>query len=110
DTVVGGLGDDTVRGGFGDDELFGNAGNDFLTGDAGVDLLTGGRGNDRIDGGRGVDTVIYSGDIADYTFLLLGNGDIRVTDNVGNDGVDRVSTVEFCEFSDGIVAAADLPF
>ncbi|MEM8616042.1 MAG: hypothetical protein AAGF20_03805 [Pseudomonadota bacterium] len=108
DLAFGGLGDDKIRGDDGNDDLFGNAGNDFLTGDRGDDLIEGGRGNDRIDGGVGIDTAVFAGDQANYTIQLLNNGDIRVTDNVGNDGVDRISTVEFFEFSDGVVAVADL--
>ena len=98
------FGDDVnnlLRGMDGDDQISGRGGNDNLQGFDGDDILSGGTGNDTLNGGDGDDLAAFTGDLADYTFTLLGNGNIRVEDTVGNDGVDVLIAVEFVTFGGG---------
>ena len=105
-SFFGEAGNDTITGSDGADSLYGGTGNDildgggpsfdFLFGEDGDDLLTGGEGNDHINGGAGIDTAIYSGTLAgDYTVTDNGDGTYTVTDNVGTDGSDTLTDVEF---------------
>ena len=85
--------------------LDGTAGNDVLDGGGGGDTLIGGGGNDVVDGGDGVDTVRFSGWRANYSVVADVNGVMTVTDNVGNDGTDTLSNVEFLRFADQTIQA-----
>ncbi|MEO1641868.1 MAG: calcium-binding protein [Pseudomonadota bacterium] len=107
DRLFGEDGDDTLSGDIGADILDGGAGTDLLKGGDGDDTLTGGMGDDRLIGGDGVDTAIYLGNIADYD-ITLRNGVVRITDNVGTDGFDKLTQVEFLQFADGIIDVAGL--
>lgn len=78
----------------------GGAGNDTITGNDVDNILTGGRGNDTIDGGDGDDVAVFSGAYANYTVVVNGTGSYTVTDNVGNDGADTLSSIELLRFSD----------
>ena len=98
------FGDDVnnlLRGMDGDDQISGRGGNDNLQGFDGDDILSGGTGNDTLNGGDGDDIAAFTGDQADYTFTLLGNGNIRVEDTVGSDGIDVLIAVEFVTFGGG---------
>jgi len=98
------FGDDVnnlLRGMDGDDQISGRGGNDNLQGFDGDDILSGGTGNDTLNGGDGDDIAAFTGDQADYTFTLLGNGNIRVEDTVGTDGIDILVAVEFVTFGGG---------
>lgn len=119
DFVTGQNGNDTLRGGNGADRLFGGNdldvifgenGNDYLNGGNGNDRLfggnqndqiIGGRGNDRIDGDGGRDTAIYAGGSGRYDVHVFQNGNVRVTDLHGGDGVDLLVDIEVLQFSDG---------
>jgi Ca2+-binding RTX toxin-like protein len=100
----------SVYGNDGANVLEGLAGNDVIGGGFGDDLVIGGAGNDTLSGDGGEDGVVLSGLRGDYTFVDLGGGSFRVTDNVaGRDGVDVVSAVEWVVYGDGTsgtVAAA----
>ncbi len=76
--------------------LNGNEGNDTINGLGGDDYLYGNDGNDVVSGGDGRDMAIFRGNIADYTITATS-----VTDNVGDDGVDSISSIETLRFSDG---------
>lgn len=78
----------------------GGSGNDTITGNDVANILTGGRGNDTISGGDGDDVAVFSGAYANYTVVSNGNGSYTVTDNVGNDGKDTLSSIEKLRFSD----------
>jgi Ca2+-binding RTX toxin-like protein len=64
----------SVTGGAGADSITGSAGGDQLSGAGGGDQLTGGAGDDRLEGGAATmwsrrndtDTVVWSGDLADF--------------------------------------------
>jgi len=113
DTIVGnelanhissGAGNDVVTGAAGNDTIDGGAGNDKLDGGTGADLLIGGAGDDTIDGGAGTDTVQYSGDAADFAFLLRSDG-LYVD---GAEGLDLLVNVEKLAFADGAVSFDDI--
>jgi len=100
--VVRGLaGDDVINGGAASDVLSGDEGNDTLNGNAGNDRLEGGTGDDTLDGGMGTDLAVYTGNTSDYDIVNNGDGTYTVTDNVGADGTDTLTNVEFLRFGDG---------
>jgi hypothetical protein len=49
-----------------------------------------------------IDTAAYIGAQADYTVQALGGGAWRVTDNVGDEGVDTLYGIEQIRFGDGV--------
>ncbi|QNH05972.1 calcium-binding protein [Pseudomonas sp. B11D7D] len=78
----------------------------------GDDTFTGGSGEDYFDGGDGMDTVIASGNQADYRFGVTGYGNnLYVTGNVddpdglngvdGPDNFDVLRNIETVQFTDG---------
>ncbi|WP_316977296.1 tandem-95 repeat protein [Shumkonia mesophila] len=119
DVIDAGAGDDTVIGGYGDDTIAGGAGDDILYGDVtwsttastdGNDLLAGGAGDDVIYGGGGLDVAVYAGRREEYQITQNANGSFTIVDTVaGRDSTDTVYNVETFRFSDGDVAAGDLP-
>ena len=78
----------------------GGSGNDILTGNAIANMLTGGNGNDTINGGGGNDIAVFAGNFANYTIVSNGNGSYTVTDNVGNEGSDELTSIELLRFQD----------
>lgn len=85
----------------------GGTANDTLTGNDVANILTGGRGNDTIDGGDGNDIAVFSGAYANYTVVATGSGSYTITDNVGNDGTDTLSSIELLRFSDRDMGESD---
>ena len=75
----------------------------ILTGTDGNDVLVSTSGNDMINGGKGTDTVVYHGNMADYSVAATATG-FTVTDNAGHDGTDMLSNVERLQFNDGNIA------
>jgi Ca2+-binding RTX toxin-like protein len=75
-----------------------------LTGNELDNRLTGDAGNNRLDGGAGTDTVVFSGQRAQYTITYDSTQDrFTVTDTVaGRDGSDLVQGVELFAFLDGV--------
>ena len=61
-----------------------------------------------IDAVDNFDTVYFSGPLADYTITIDANGTlgdprddiVTVTDNVGDDGTDRLTHIERLQFAD----------
>lgn len=107
ENATGGSGNDTITGNQGDNTLIGGAGNDTLYGLDGNDTLVGGLGNDIIYGGAGIDycvldilstacTITYDSSTLVYTLQSLALG------------TDRVSGVEYFQFSDVTLAASAL--
>ncbi|MFO0999411.1 MAG: DUF4347 domain-containing protein [Planctomycetaceae bacterium] len=71
------------------------------TGTAGDDVIVATNGNDSIDGLDGIDTVVYSGNYAEY--VISGTTDKTIDDQTpGRDGTDTLTNVERAEFLDGI--------
>lgn len=94
----------------GHDNIYGSSGNDYLRGFDGNDLMSGGGGNDYIDGGTGFDLAGYAGQRAAYVIEYdSSNGTIVVIDKSGFDGADRLDSIEFIGFADGIYNLNILP-
>lgn len=73
----------------------------------GLDAYNGATGNDVIDGSYGLDTVIFNGNISDYSINYLGNGEFRVSDlNMadGDTGQDILVDIERFQFNDQTIA------
>ena len=98
-TLAGCGSNDWLAGGTGNDVLDGGGLDDVLVGDSGDDDLIGGSGDDLLIGGEGSDTANFGGSFANYTVSSSGD-ELIVTDNVGADGVDRLSGIETISFSD----------
>ncbi|QTD57489.1 cadherin domain-containing protein [Parasphingorhabdus cellanae] len=86
------------------ENLTGSKFNDLLTGDANNNVLTGGGGDDALYGGTGFDTVVFSGNRADYS---INTGAITtVTDlrpesaSLVTDGTDKLQNIESIRFAD----------
>lgn len=92
----GGGGDDTLIGGLENDLLKGGPGNDVIASSEGNDVLHGDAGDDFLDGGDDIDTVVFKGELAEYT-ILTGNDDIQTS---GPDGEDSLRAVERLRFDD----------
>lgn len=81
-----------------DSGLKGNDRDNSLSGNQGANLLS---------GGEGEDTALFQGDRADYEIASDGKA-LVVTDTVeGRDGVDRLEDIEWLEFRDVRLSAAD---
>lgn len=71
------------------------------TGTEGADVIAATNGNDSIDGLGDIDTVVYSGNYAEY--VISGTPDKIVDDQIpGRDGTDTLTNVERAEFLDGV--------
>ena len=101
ENAKGGSGADTITGNKYQNNIQGNAGNDTIAGGAGNDLLTGGEGDDEIDGGTNIDTANYSGNFSDYLFTF-GTNNLQIKDQRSGspDGSDKLSNIEYIQFSD----------
>ncbi|NJL07332.1 MAG: hypothetical protein HC900_03015 [Methylacidiphilales bacterium] len=110
DVIKGGAGNDTIDGGNGDDVIKGGNGDDVIAGGAGDDIISGGAGNDIISGGEGTDTVVISGNRADYTIVDNGDNTFSITNDVTGetDTVDFV--VELVQFDDATVDTVTICF
>ena len=88
---------ENAKGGAKADTLIGNDANNEFTGNA---------GNDSITGGGGDDTAVYSAVKANYTITNNGDGTYSVTDNVGSEGTDTLTSMEYAKFLDYTVTLA----
>ncbi|MBQ0809475.1 calcium-binding protein [Roseovarius sp.] len=93
-----------LRGSTGDDVLIGNDANNRLQGRSGDDRLVGGLGNDTIDGEDGSDTAVLAVNRADARVSAINNG-IQI---ISAEGTDFFTSVEFFQFDDSLISAADL--
>ncbi|MEO5344363.1 MAG: DUF4214 domain-containing protein [Gammaproteobacteria bacterium SHHR-1] len=100
DVLRGGGGKDTVGSLGGADQLFGDAGNDTVFGGSGNDSLSGGSGEDKLNGGLGIDTALLSGNRADYSIELIGNGQVNLTQQTSGE-TTRLWDVERLQFDQG---------
>ncbi|MBW4972846.1 calcium-binding protein [Roseovarius mucosus] len=95
---------ENVRGSFGNDILIGDATANRLQGRDGDDRLVGGLGDDTIDGEGGTDTAVLAVARADTQVSVI-NGGIRI---ISSEGTDFFTSVEFFQFDDTLISAADL--
>ena len=84
----------------GDDAVLGYEGDDVIDARDGDDRIESRGGNDLIDGGAGRDTAVFRGPRSNYDVVVDGDW-IIVSDNVGNEGVNRIRNVETLEFLGG---------
>lgn len=99
-------GNDVMFSGSGNDRLFGGGGNDELHGGDGDDFFYGGLGNDWIDGGNGIDTLVFSGNRAEYQLNTAGRVfEISHIGGNGAQGTDSFANIEFIQFADQTIAA-----
>jgi serralysin len=84
----------------------GTTGADTLIGTAANDKFQGNGGNDMIDGGAGTDTVTFRNDRSDYTFSLLGNGDLQASSVDGSDGTSILRSIEMLQFGSASAISA----
>lgn len=97
----------TVEGAAGADRLDGTPWNDLLRGGAGNDVLHGGAGDDLLRGGEGVDVARYDGPFDQHELVLSWEGFWSVYAATGEDGTDRLESIERVRFTDA-VAVLDL--
>lgn len=81
--------DGWIAGTVGDDQLYGLDGDDTLFGDAGDDFIYGGSGFDQVN---------YEGAAEDFEFIDNLDGTITVTDLVGGQGTDVLTSIEAIYF------------
>ncbi|CAO3458667.1 calcium-binding protein [Azospirillum largimobile] len=98
-------GNDSLTGSDVNDTIRAYAGDDTINGGMGDDLLDGGSGVNIIDGSDGIDTVARSASLAD-SGAVKHNGEIYVIDA---GGYDRLTNVEFIQYTDQTVASATAP-
>lgn len=110
DQLYGGAGNDELYGGTGDDLLDGGTGDDYMHGGAGNDRILAGAGNDLIDGSADIDTLVFSGNRADYIFTLQPDGSYIAGDlRPGSpEGTKTIRNVEFFEFADVTIPSTGL--
>ncbi|QRM30659.1 PQQ-dependent sugar dehydrogenase [Microvirga sp. VF16] len=77
-----------------------------LTGNAIGNILYGNGGDNRLDGGGGDDTVVFTGNRADYTVERNADGSVTVADN--RDGADQIFNMEIFQFADRRVSREGL--
>ena len=100
---------DRMVGNAADNRLEGRGGDDRLDGGDGDDLLLPGPGNDRLVGGPGLDRVLFDGEIR--AFAIRAKGETILVRDLrpgAPEGRDRLESVEFLEFSDGVLSVVDL--
>lgn len=107
-TLAGTTGNDYIVTGIGDDIISGQIGRDRIYTGEGNDILNGGRDNDNLNGGIGNDTAVYFGNLSNYTVLDLGSDRYSVTDNVGSEGTDTLTSIEYLEFAGVSYQIADV--
>jgi len=110
-TIANGVVIENATGGDGDDVLVGNSAANILTGNDGNDSFVGRGGDDEIHGDGGVNTVVLSGNEADYVITAIAGGftieDTNTAD--GDEGTDTVYDITYLQFADGTVNLQDAP-
>ncbi len=104
-TLNGSFLDNYLEGNDLDNTFYAKDGNDVVKAWGGDDIIAGGPLNDVIDGGAGQDTVVFNSVLADFLITEHADGTLSVLDLVGDLGMDRLSHVEFLEFTDQTIAA-----
>ncbi|MFD2741464.1 M10 family metallopeptidase C-terminal domain-containing protein [Sulfitobacter aestuarii] len=120
--AIGGFGADRITGNDADNEISGAGGHDSILGGGGHDLISGGAGNDTLHGGQGDDTLtagsgnntISGGLGTDLAMFNLARGDVTIQQQdefllISANGIsDSYTGVEFFQFTDGRLSAAEL--
>ncbi|MGR3792582.1 M10 family metallopeptidase C-terminal domain-containing protein [Vannielia sp. SX4] len=96
---------ENVIGGSGNDDIRGNDVDNDIEGGSGDDCYYESLGNDTFDGGTGTDSVIYTIDTSGISVTDMGGGTLQVTSSLGT---DTYTSVEFYEFTDGILTEAEV--
>ena len=111
DRVYGAGGNDYIWSGAGNDSIWGGLGNDTINAGSGDDLILGQQGSDRIDGGDGYDTLLFSGNRADYQLNIV-DGAYQITHLLpdGQDGIDTFANIEALRFADQTVLVDEFQF
>ena len=78
------------------------SGNDTLNGSPYGDFLKGYSGDDVINGGGGTDTAIFQASYAASTIVRNADGTITISSPL--DGTDRLTSIEYAQFSDRAVS------
>ena len=79
----------------------------IITG-SGNDTIIGNSANNVVDGGGGTNTFVEHGNSTDYTFQVLNNDYIQISDSVkGRDGTDLVKDIQYVKFANGTFMMAD---
>jgi Ca2+-binding RTX toxin-like protein len=101
------IGIETVDGTSFADSFAGDSSNNRFTGNEGNDTFKGLAGDDALEGGAGFDTAEFKGNRAEYAVQynssskeLVVNDLLVNRSEVGNDGVDRLTSIERLKFSD----------
>ncbi len=82
------------------ENAIGGSGDDTITGNNLNNVIKGNDGNDTINGGDGTDSAEFSGDKSNYTIgPKAADGSYTVTDNVGTDGTDTLTNIEYLKFT-----------
>ncbi len=98
DTIVGNSSDNVLFGGEGNDQLFGGGGDDIVDGQAGNDIIALTSGSSTAEGGEGTDTLVISGNAADFEFIVQSRSLVTLT---GAGTVHLLSNIEWVQFVDG---------
>ena len=103
---------DRIVGNTAGNRLEGRGGDDRLDGGAGDDVLLPGAGDDRVVGGPGLDRVVLDGPTTAFAVRVKGAKlVIRDVRTGAPEGRDRLESIEYLEFSDGIVSVPErVPF
>lgn len=103
---------DRIVGNTAGNRLEGRGGDDRLDGGAGDDVLLPGPGDDRVVGGPGLDRVVLDGPFSAFAVRFKGAKlVIRDLRTGAPEGRDRLDSIEYLEFSDGIVSVPEfVPF
>ena len=88
------------------DTIYANSGNDTIDGGSGNDTIHVGAGADRIDGYGGTNTVVFSGDLANYQ-IAMGSDGFQITDTTGHDGIASLTKIQIAQFADASVNLID---
>jgi Ca2+-binding RTX toxin-like protein len=86
------------------ENVIGGRGMDVIIGNSADNRLTGGGGTDQIDGGDGIDTVVFSGNRADFEIWVTAYG-VNVN---GAEGSATLNNIEFLAFNDQTIALSDV--
>ena len=99
---------DDIQGNDFEDVIFAGDGDDKVLMFGGDDVVGGGAGNDYLSGGAGTDAAVYTGVSSSFTFVVNDDGTVQITDLVGNNGSDTLSSIERVTFEDGSFDLASL--
>lgn len=115
DVIQGGNGENRMHGQIGNDVLISGSSSDYLAGQTGDDTIVAGGGNDYIlpgfgndviDAVSGNDYVAFNYAFARYRITTTGS-QLVVTDILGVDGTNTITSAEHFRFSDGDRPAVD---